>query len=47
MREVLAVDPESWLEEIPLIEKHFDIICEHLPHEMRDQLEDLQKRLAS
>ena len=47
LREVLAVDPEAWLEEIPLIEKHFGFIGEHLPHEMRDQLADLEKRLAS
>jgi phosphoenolpyruvate carboxykinase (GTP) len=47
MREVLAVDAEAWREEVPLIETHFDSIGEHLPHEMRDQLDDLQKRLAS
>ena len=47
MREVLAVDNEAWREEVPLIEKHFAAIGAHLPHEMRDQLADLEKRLAS
>jgi phosphoenolpyruvate carboxykinase (GTP) len=47
MREVLAVDPEAWREEVSLIEKHFEFIGDHLPQEMRDQLDDLQKRLAS
>jgi len=47
MRAVLSVDNEAWREEIPLIEKHFGFIGAHLPHEMRDQLADLEKRLAS
>ena len=47
MREVLAVDSEAWREEVPLIEKHFASIGPHLPHEMRDQLADLEKRLSS
>jgi phosphoenolpyruvate carboxykinase (GTP) len=47
MRAVLSVDSEAWREEIPLIEKHFGFIGAHLPNEMRDQLADLEKRLAS
>ena len=47
MREVLAVDSEAWREEVPLIEKHFGFIGPRLPHELRDQLADLEKRLAS
>jgi len=46
MREVLAVDSEAWSEEVPLIEKHFGFIGARLPHEIRDQLADLEKRLA-
>ncbi len=47
MRQVLAVDSEAWREEVPLIEKHFGFIGARLPHEIRDQLADLEKRLAS
>jgi phosphoenolpyruvate carboxykinase (GTP) len=47
MREVLAVDSDAWREEIPLIEKHFGYIGARLPHEIRDQLADLEKRLVS
>ena len=47
MLEVLAVDSDAWREEIPLIEKHFGFIGARLPHEIRDQLADLEKRLVS
>jgi len=47
MREVLAVDSETWREEVPLIESHYAFIGPHLPQEMRDQLAELEKRLAS
>jgi phosphoenolpyruvate carboxykinase (GTP) len=47
MVEVLKVDAEAWREEIPLIEAHFDSVGARLPQEMRDQLDDLEKRLAS
>ena len=47
MREVLAVDSEAWREEVPLIDSHFAFIGARLPHEMRDQLEELEKRLAA
>ena len=47
IRKVLAVDSEAWREEVPLIEKHFASIGPHLPHELRDQLADLEKRLSS
>ncbi|MCU1371139.1 MAG: pckG [Ilumatobacteraceae bacterium] len=47
LAELLKVDNEAWRGEIPLIEEHFAFIGEHLPGELRDELSDLQKRLAN
>jgi len=47
LAELLKVDNEKWRGEIPLIEEHFAFIGEHLPGELRDELNDLQKRLAN
>ena len=43
---LLSVDPESWRQEIPLIEAHFDFIGERLPEPLRAKLEQLEKRLS-
>ncbi len=45
--ELLQVDPESWRQEIPLIEEQFRFIGERLPAALRDQLDELEKRLSS
>ena len=42
----LAVDPEEWREEIPLIEEWFAKIGDKLPTSMRDELEALKLRLG-
>ena len=42
----LAVDPDEWREEIPLIEEWFDKIGDKLPTSMRDELEALKLRLG-
>ena len=34
-------------DELPLISAHFDFIGERLPDAVRDQLDDLEKRLSS
>ncbi|MCP5027916.1 MAG: phosphoenolpyruvate carboxykinase (GTP) [Actinomycetia bacterium] len=47
MSELLTVDNESWRGEIPLIEEHYDFIGERLPAAMRDELRELEKRLAA
>jgi phosphoenolpyruvate carboxykinase (GTP) len=47
LAELLKVDNEAWRGEIPLIEKHFAFIGEHLPSELRDELQELEKRLAN
>jgi phosphoenolpyruvate carboxykinase (GTP) len=46
LEELLAVDAESWRQEIPLIEAHFDFIGERLPEALRARLERLEKRLS-
>ena len=42
----LAVDPEEWKAEIPLIEEWFEVIGDQLPTSMRDELEALKLRLG-
>ncbi len=46
MFKILDVDNEAWRHEIPQIETHFDNIGPRLPAELRDELNELQKRLA-
>ncbi|MBI2706004.1 MAG: phosphoenolpyruvate carboxykinase (GTP) [Actinobacteria bacterium] len=43
---ILEVDNEAWRHEIPLIEAHFANLGERLPAELRDELNELEKRLA-
>ncbi len=45
MHEVLNVDRNAWLDEIPLIKEHFATFGDRLPSEMTDQLSSLEKRL--
>ena len=42
----LAVNPEEWREELPLIEEWFDTIGDDLPTSMRDEFEALKQRLG-
>ena len=44
---LLSVDNEAWRGEVELIRGHFDSIGERLPNAMRDELSDLEKRLAN
>jgi phosphoenolpyruvate carboxykinase (GTP) len=46
LEELLEVDAESWRQEIPLIEAHFDSLGERLPEVLRTQLETLEKKLS-
>jgi phosphoenolpyruvate carboxykinase (GTP) len=46
MAKLLEVDPEAWRGEVALVEGHYEFIGERLPQEMRDELEQLEKRLA-
>src|SRR5215470_8692889 len=42
---VLSVDIDGWLQEVPLIEKHFAQFGTHLPDGLRDEVESLTRRL--
>jgi phosphoenolpyruvate carboxykinase (GTP) len=47
MTQLVSVDAESWRQEIPQIEHHYAHIGERLPDELRDELRELEKRLAN
>jgi phosphoenolpyruvate carboxykinase (GTP) len=47
MAKILDVDAEAWRQEIPQIEAHYEGIGDHLPDELRDELRELEKRLAN
>jgi phosphoenolpyruvate carboxykinase (GTP) len=46
LAELLKVDADEWRAEVPSIDEHFTFLGDHLPHELRDQLDALQKRLS-
>jgi phosphoenolpyruvate carboxykinase (GTP) len=46
LTELLTVDGESWSEELPQLQAHYDLIGERLPPHLRDQLAILEKRLG-
>jgi phosphoenolpyruvate carboxykinase (GTP) len=47
MAEILSVDNEAWRAEIPQIEEHLAKFGDRLPAELRDELNELEKRLAN
>jgi phosphoenolpyruvate carboxykinase (GTP) len=47
LERVLSVDVDGWLEELPLIEKHFEQFGQHLPQGMRDEVNHLEQRLKA
>jgi len=47
MAAILKVDAEAWRAEVPQIEAHFEFIGERLPSQLRDELNQLEKRLAN
>ena len=44
---LLRVDVEGWLQELPGIEEYYDSFGNHLPEELRHQIKALKKRLES
>jgi phosphoenolpyruvate carboxykinase (GTP) len=46
MAELLAVDPEQWKRELPAIHEHFAMFGDHLPSELREQLQQLEDRIG-
>jgi phosphoenolpyruvate carboxykinase (GTP) len=47
MAKLVAVDPESWRQELPQLEDHYRGLGDHVPAELREQLTELEKRLAA
>ena len=45
MEELLKVDIEGWLTEVPLIREHFETFGEKLPDELYQELNQLEERL--
>jgi phosphoenolpyruvate carboxykinase (GTP) len=43
---LLEVDPEEWREQLPQMHEHYARFGGQLPQELRDQLEELERRLA-
>ncbi|MEO7555341.1 MAG: phosphoenolpyruvate carboxykinase (GTP) [Acidimicrobiales bacterium] len=46
MEALVTVDPEGWRQEVPQIEEHYATIGDQLPRALRDELAELDKRLA-
>jgi phosphoenolpyruvate carboxykinase (GTP) len=47
MAKLVAVDPESWRQELPQIDEHYRFIGDSVPTALREQLDGLEKRLAA
>ncbi len=47
MEKLLAVDNESWQQEIALIREHFATFGDRLPNELADQLDSLEARMSN
>jgi phosphoenolpyruvate carboxykinase (GTP) len=45
MAELLRVDIDGWLAEIPLIESYYQQFGQHLPEELAEEVEQLKQRL--
>lgn len=45
MEELLRIDKEAWLKELPSIEEHYAKFGDRLPKELRSELDGLKKRL--
>lgn len=44
---LMRVDTEGWLSELPSIEEYYDTFGDHLPEELRNQVKALRERLES
>jgi phosphoenolpyruvate carboxykinase (GTP) len=47
MAQLLAVEPEEWLEQLPQMHEHYAKFGVRLPEELRSQLDALEQRLGS
>ncbi len=46
MHELTRVDVEGWLKEVEDVKSHYEKLGEHLPHELREEMHSLEKRLV-
>jgi phosphoenolpyruvate carboxykinase (GTP) len=46
MKELMSINADEWKNEIPDIEAHFTTFGKRMPQKLRDQLEELRKRLG-
>jgi phosphoenolpyruvate carboxykinase (GTP) len=46
MSQLLAVDPEAWMQQLPQMREHYARFGDRLPAQMRAQLEALERRLG-
>ena len=44
---LVEVDADSWRQELPQLEEHYRSLGDHVPTELREQLTELEKRLAA
>jgi phosphoenolpyruvate carboxykinase (GTP) len=47
VKELLRVDIDGWLAELPLIEEYYEQFGDHLPKEFRDELRTMKERLEA
>jgi phosphoenolpyruvate carboxykinase (GTP) len=45
--ELVSVDEQDWRDELPLIEGHYAVFGDRLPQALKDELANLEKRLAN
>ena len=46
VEQLVAVHEQDWRDELPLIERHYEVFGDRLPQALRDELEALEKRLS-
>jgi phosphoenolpyruvate carboxykinase (GTP) len=44
---LVEVDAESWRQELPQLDEHYRRLGDHVPAELREQLTELEKRVAA
>jgi phosphoenolpyruvate carboxykinase (GTP) len=47
LEQLVSVDEQDWRDELPLIEEHYGKFGDRLPQALKDELENLEKRLAN
>jgi phosphoenolpyruvate carboxykinase (GTP) len=47
LEQLVSVDEQDWRDELPLIEGHYEKFGDRLPQALKDELANLEKRLAN